>query len=343
MTAKKKLGAKKPAAKKKTTTKSKPTVVRKKKATKPAAVQDLQGTMQVMMLDPHEIIVSEGFNPRFIFDEDRMEELSAHVSTKGVLDPIVVRADSEGKHVLVDGERRLRAALKARVKQMPAVVEHGMDDTQALLRALTSNHADPLKPLEEATAYKRLKDSGMSAVQISKHVGRNRNHIAARLALLDADPALHDAMQKGKISATAAQELAQRTGKEEQKDALDRLIGNGKKSVSTRQVKDASDGRPNLKKMLREIEVRVANEIADSVHAYNKKRRKQKKGDLLPEKDFTSLIEHVRKLGKKDRLMRIAFAAGAMHYLGGALGRANARKARKKKLSARGKQSKGKK
>jgi ParB family transcriptional regulator, chromosome partitioning protein len=133
---------------------------------------------------PLENIVPDKANPRRHFDEAELEELATSLKNQGVLQPILVR--KEGRNYrLIAGERRWRAAQRAGLKDIPAIVREA-SDAEAYELALVENiqRAD-LNPLEEASAYRRLIDERrMTQEQVADRVGKDRSSVANSLRLL---------------------------------------------------------------------------------------------------------------------------------------------------------------
>ncbi|MEP1422868.1 MAG: ParB/RepB/Spo0J family partition protein, partial [Erythrobacter sp.] len=106
-------------------------------------------------------------NPRKHFDEGALEELAASIASRGVIQPIIVRPKGRGRYQLVAGERRWRAAQKARLHQIPAIVRE-LSEREVMALALIENlQREDLNPVEEARAYQRLADDeGMTQAEI---------------------------------------------------------------------------------------------------------------------------------------------------------------------------------
>jgi ParB family chromosome partitioning protein len=113
--------------------------------------------------------------PRLHFDEDALAELSASVREIGVLQPLLVRALPDGNYQIIAGERRWRAAQRAGLATVPAVVKT-TDDMSSVEQALVENlHRQDLLPLEEAAAYQQLIDDfGLTHDAVAKRVGKSR-------------------------------------------------------------------------------------------------------------------------------------------------------------------------
>jgi len=134
---------------------------------------------------PLEQIHPDRGNPRRTFDEAALEELAASLKNQGVLQPILVRKDSRGGFRIIAGERRWRAAQRAGLKDIPALVKEA-SDAEAYELALVENiqRAD-LSPLEEAEAYRRLvEERRLTQEQIADRVGKDRSTVANALRLL---------------------------------------------------------------------------------------------------------------------------------------------------------------
>ena len=117
--------------------------------------------------------------PRTHFDETALAELAGSIEARGVIQPIIVRPKGEGAYQLVAGERRWRAAQKARLHEIPAIVRD-LDDGEVTALALIENlQREDLNPVEEARAYVRLsEEQGMTQAEIARMVDKSRSHIA---------------------------------------------------------------------------------------------------------------------------------------------------------------------
>ena len=107
-------------------------------------------------------------NPRVEFEEGALEELAGSIASRGVIQPVIVRPASGGRYQLVAGERRWRAAQKAQLHEIPAIIRE-LDDREVTALALIENiQREDLNPVEEARAYHRLSDrDGMAQAEIA--------------------------------------------------------------------------------------------------------------------------------------------------------------------------------
>ena len=141
-------------------------------------------------------------NPRKHFDEAALEELAASIATRGVIQPIIVRPHPNGAgYQLVAGERRWRAAQKARLHEIPALVRQ-LSEREVMALALIENlQREDLNPVEEARAYHRLsEEEGMIQVDIAKMVEKSRSHVANMMRLITLPDAVLDYVEQGKLS-----------------------------------------------------------------------------------------------------------------------------------------------
>ena len=123
--------------------------------------------------------------PRRHFDEDALNELAASISTRGVIQPVIVRPLDGGGYQLVAGERRWRAAQKAQLHEIPAIIRD-LSDRDVMALALIENiQREDLNPIEEARAYSRLAEmEGLTQAEIAKLVEKSRSHVANLQRLL---------------------------------------------------------------------------------------------------------------------------------------------------------------
>ena len=146
--------------------------------------------------------------PRTHFAEEALAELAASIEQRGVIQPIIVTPRSNGKYRLVAGERRWRAAQRARLHTIPAIIRD-LDKREVLALALIENlQREDLNPLEEARAYQTLADEeGMTQADIAKLVDKSRSHVANHQRLLALPEAVLDLLADGRLSMGHARAL----------------------------------------------------------------------------------------------------------------------------------------
>ncbi len=146
--------------------------------------------------------------PRVHFDEDTLSELSASIRAIGLLQPILVRPAKDGRYELIAGERRWRAATRAGLTLIPAIIRI-TDDVSSVEQALVENlHRQDLTPLEEAAAYQQLLDDfNMTHENIAKKVGRSRSAITNSVRLLALPATIQQLLADGRLSSGHAKAL----------------------------------------------------------------------------------------------------------------------------------------
>jgi ParB family chromosome partitioning protein len=153
-------------------------------------------------------IVPNPHQPRVHFDEETLTELAASIREIGVLQPVLVRPGKDGVFELIAGERRWRAARRAGLAVIPAIVRT-TDELGSVERALVENlHRQDLTPLEEASAYSQLiEDFSLTHEQVAERVGKSRSAITNTLRLLSLPAAIQHLLADGQLSAGHAKAL----------------------------------------------------------------------------------------------------------------------------------------
>jgi ParB family chromosome partitioning protein len=142
------------------------------------------------------------------FEEESLSELAASIREIGVLQPVLVRPLDDGTYQLIAGERRWRAARRAGLALIPAIVRE-TDDLGSVERALVENlHRQDLSPLEEAAAYQQLiEDFSLTHEQVATRVGKSRSAVTNTLRLMSLPPAIQHLLADGRLSAGHARAL----------------------------------------------------------------------------------------------------------------------------------------
>jgi ParB family chromosome partitioning protein len=156
---------------------------------------------------PIDSIVPNPHQPRVHFDEESLSDLTASIREIGVIQPVLVRPVGD-HYELLAGERRWRAARRAGLATVPAVVR-ATDDLGSVERALIENlHRQDLTPLEEAAAYQQLiEDFSLTHEQVANRVGKSRSAITNTLRLMALPPSIQHLLADGRLSAGHARAL----------------------------------------------------------------------------------------------------------------------------------------
>lgn len=166
--------------------------------------------------------------PRRSFDDAAVDELAASVRVHGLVQPIVVRPLAHGRYELVAGERRWRAACRAGLATVPALVRE-TDDRESLLLALVENVArEDLSALDEARAYAVLQDEfGLGLGEIAERVGRSKPAVSNRLRLLDLPDDVLTFLASGDLTEGHARAVLAVYGNEERRRLAQRIVQRG--------------------------------------------------------------------------------------------------------------------
>jgi ParB family chromosome partitioning protein len=170
----------------------------------PAASEQAEGVREIEIArirpNPHQ--------PRMRFDDEALDELAESIAQRGVLQPILLRRDGDGFQIIA-GERRWRAAQRAQLHAIPAIVRDIDDSGTAELALIENIQREDLNAIEEADAYKKLIDLyGHTQEQLGKIVHKSRSHVANLLRLLELPEMVRQSLVRGDISMGHARAVA---------------------------------------------------------------------------------------------------------------------------------------
>ena len=169
-------------------------------------------------------IIPNRFQPREIFDESGLEELSESIKEHGVIQPIIVRQVGD-KYELIAGERRTKASSLAGLTTIPAIIRNMDDKESAKVSLLENLQRKNLSAIEEARTYKRILEiDNMTQEDLARNLGRSQPMIANKLRLLSLPDEIQDALMKNQISERHARSLLTVKNKKDQLMFLDRII-----------------------------------------------------------------------------------------------------------------------
>jgi ParB family transcriptional regulator, chromosome partitioning protein len=179
--------------------------------------------------------------PRTTFDEESLSALTASLRELGVLQPVLVRQAENGSFQLIAGERRWRAAKRAGLQTIPAIVRTA-DDTAVLQQALVENlQREDLNALDEAAAYQQLiEDFNLTHEEVATRVGKSRAAVSNALRLFQLPPQVQKMVVDGSISAGHARALLGTPDRAYQEALARRVVAEG---LSVRAVEEAVRGR----------------------------------------------------------------------------------------------------
>ncbi len=223
-------------------------------------------------------LVPNKYQPRKIFDENNLEELTNSIRERGLIQPIIVRSlnDDKAKFEIIAGERRWLAAQRAGLHNVPVVITEA-DDLKSLEFAIVENvQRHDLNPLEEAQGYKRLIDQfSYDQEKVSKFIGKSRSYIANSLRLLTLPEDVIKLIENQKLTAGHAKILV---GLDNASFVAAKII---EKKLSVRQAENFVKIFKNKKKSISvkdtniiALELSISNKIGLNVDIQNNKRNK---------------------------------------------------------------------
>jgi len=238
-------------------------------------VESNKNQLQISDLTPNR------FQPRKIFDEENLNDLTNSIKERGILQPIIVRKseDEKSKFEIIAGERRWLAAQRAGLHNVPVVITEA-DDLKSLEFSIVENiQRHDLNPLEEAQGYKRLIDEfSYDQEKVSKFIGKSRSYITNSLRLLTLPSEVIKLIEAQKLTAGHAKILV---GLENANFIANKII---EKKLSVRQAENFVKIFKNKKQKsnkvkdsnIKDLEMSVSNKVGLNVIIQNKKNNKGK-------------------------------------------------------------------
>ena len=164
-----------------------------------------------------EHIVPNRYQPRHIFTQEELAELTASIKESGVLQPIIVRRKGDGIYELIAGERRWRASKEAGLETIPVVIRNCSDQESLLLALVENLQREDLNPMETARAYSRMMNEfGLTQDAIAVKVGRDRSSVANFVRLIHLHPEIQELVEGGTLTTGHAKALLGLQSPEEQ-------------------------------------------------------------------------------------------------------------------------------
>ena len=269
----------------------------------PTAITTAQG---VAIADRDEVDINliqpNSRQPRTVFDQEQLNELAASIKEVGILQPPVVRQLAGGKYELIMGERRLRAAKLAGLKNIPVIIRQ-TPDNELLREALLENiHRSQLNALEEAAAYQNLiNDFGYTHDELANKIGKSRPVISNTLRLLNLPASVQRRIAAGIISAGHARALLSLTDEKEIEQLANRIVS---ENLSVRAVEEivasgaakVEGGKAKVAKVTNLRAREIQNELSDKLDTRVTVELGKAKGKIVIEIADLADLERINKL-----------------------------------------------
>lgn len=201
--------------------------------------------IHLIQVDP-QAIVPNPRQPRTHFNPEDLAELVHSVREFGVLQPVVVRKNSDGEYELIMGERRTRAAREAGLESIPAIVRDTADEDLLRDALLENLHRSELNPLEEASAYQQLLDDfGITQEELATRIGRSRPQISNTIRLLKLPVPVQQRVAAGVLTAGHARAILSVDSPEAMQRLADKVVN---EDLSVRATEEAAKSQPSAGK-----------------------------------------------------------------------------------------------
>lgn len=274
----------------------------------PAATVESEETTELLAvpgtrlieIDPREIVPNPR-QPRTHFDPDDLAELVHSVREFGVLQPVVVRTNDDGKYELIMGERRTRASREAGLTTIPAIVRDTSDENLLRDALLENLHRSELNPLEEASAYQQLLDDfGITQEELASRIGRSRPQISNTIRLLKLPVPVQQRVAAGVLSAGHARAILSLSDGDAMTRLADKIVNEDlsvRAAEAAAKTPDAGQRRIAPKAGARRAHLDdVAERLGDRLNTKVKISLTSKKGQVII--DFATIQDLNRILGE---------------------------------------------
>lgn len=234
------------------------------------------------------------FQPRRIFDEEKINELAQSIKEHGVFQPIILKKVKQG-YIIVSGERRYRAALKVGLKTIPSIIRQYEEAKVAEIALAENLQRENLTPIEEAEAYKIvMKSLNLTQAELAEKVGKSRSHVTNTLGLLNLPQEVQQLLLTNAISMGHARALSKLENQVQIIKLAHRVIAN---QLSVRQIEELTQEEVKTNKIERKKntkysieEKKLSQELGYKVKINDKKIVIYLK-DQLPDKIIERLIK----------------------------------------------------
>lgn len=244
--------------------------------------------------------------PRTDFDEEKIEELAESIREYGLIQPIVVKLNKNGYYTIIAGERRWRAARKAGLKEIPAVIKDVSEQTEKEITLIENIQRENLNALEEAAGIKELMDVyGLTQEDVAKKIGRSRPAVANILRLLNLPEEIQKLVKEGALSQGHARALLAVEDKAKAQEIAKLIIA---QDMSVRQteayitglykvktVKKPTKEEIEIARHIKALEESLSSELGTKIKIVNKKNKGRIEIPYNSSEDFDRIIKLIKK------------------------------------------------
>jgi len=235
------------------------------------------------------------FQPRRIFDEDKINELAQSIKEHGVFQPIILKKVKQG-YIIVSGERRFRAAQKVGLKSIPSIVRQYEESKVAEIALAENLQRENLTPIEEAEAYKIVMNNlHLTQAELASKIGKSRSHVTNTLGLLNLPQEVQQMLLSSQISMGHARALSKL---EDDKKIIKLAHSIVEKQLSVRQIEELTKIEVKTNEIKRSIQPKYVVQEKQLATLYGQKIKIDDKKIVIYCKE-DKLIETIERLLKK--------------------------------------------
>jgi ParB family transcriptional regulator, chromosome partitioning protein len=217
---------------------------------------------------PLEKIKPNPFQPRRLFDEDKINELAQSIKEHGIFQPIILKKVKQG-YIIVSGERRFRAAQKVGLNAIPSIIRQYEESKVAEIALAENLQRENLTPIEEAEAYKIVMSNlKLTQAELAEKVGKSRSHVTNTLGLLNLPQEVQQLLLTNQISMGHARALSKLEDINQIIKLAHRTIKN---QLSVRQIEELTKIEEKTNKIKRLIDPKFKNEENELINIYGQK------------------------------------------------------------------------
>lgn len=174
------------------------------------------------------------YQPRKVFDEEKLKELAESIKVHGVIQPIIVKRSTVKGYEIIAGERRVKASKIAGLKKIPAIIKDFNDQLMMEISLLENLQREDLNPIEEALAYQNLLNYlNLTQEELAKRLGKSRPHITNMIGILRLPEKVRVMLEEGKLSYSQARTISKLSSEEEMINLAEKSLEN---SLNTRDI-----------------------------------------------------------------------------------------------------------
>lgn len=256
------------------------------------------------LLDDREVeisrIVPNPHQPRFHFDETKLQELSDSIKEHGIIQPIVVSENETGSYEIIAGERRFQAAKLAGLLKVPVIVRKATEQQKLELAIIENIQRHDLNPIEEAKSYQKLIDEfDLSQDEAAKKLGKSRSTVANKLRMLSLPVEIQKALMEEKITEGHAKAILAISEPEKQKALFELILKSGLTVRQTENKTKEVSVRTHNRNVNIDPETKAVED--DLSQALNTKVKLQKSGtggkiviEFYSEEELGNILERIK-------------------------------------------------